>query len=143
MIVNKFRVLSRALQTTSLKRAILTFQACCALHNFIINDRLASTSSNVDRSVQTPPRGSRLIQRSEVTAGVEFVEVPTVLPHHESVMRSQGHTVNAAHARGAYVETDRADPVAPTREEMVERVAQSGYVRPRTYGITQNPHIFY
>ena len=142
MMVNKFRVLTRALQTTSLTRAVLTFQACCALHNFIINERLAS-NSNVDRG-QPPPRGTRLIQRPEETQGVEFVEVPTVCPEHESVVRSQqGHTVNVAHAAGAYAETDRADPVAPTREEMVNRVGQSGYVRPRTYGITQNPHIFY
>ena len=142
MIVNKFRVLSRALQTTSLKRAILTFQACCALHNFIINDRL-SCNSNVGRGLP-PPRGSRLIQRAEVTQGVEFVEVPTVSPDHESVVRSQqGHNVNADHGAVVYVETDRADPVALTREEMVDRVTQSGYVRPRTFGITQNPHIFY
>ena len=138
MLVNKFRVLSRALETTSLKRAVLTFRACCALHNFIINDRLTG-NNNVSGIVNTP-RGARLIQQAGTTE-VEFVEVPTVLPHHESVVYSQGHSIGVA--AGEYVETDRASAVAPTMEEMVARVAQSGYIRPRTYGVTQNPYIFY
>ena len=51
MLVNKFRVLTRALETTSLEWALLTFRVCCDLHNFIINDRL---TSNVTRQIPTP-----------------------------------------------------------------------------------------
>lgn len=50
MLVNKFRVLTRALETTSLQRALLTFRVCCALHNFIIDDRIASNTTGHTRT---------------------------------------------------------------------------------------------
>ena len=40
-----------------------------------------------------------------------------------------------------FVETDRADEIAPTRDAMVERVALSGYIRPRTYGVVRDPYV--
>ena len=85
MLVNKFRVLTRALETTSLERALLTFRVCCALHNFVIDDRLAT---NATREITTPiPRGHRLVQvpasRTEVQTRAEFAEVPQVFPDEE------------------------------------------------------------
>ena len=94
MLVNKFRILSRSLETTNLSRAVLTFRACCALHNFVIDCRLTAGSVTAPVCI---PRGQRLIQRPDLgsTADVEFVEVPTVLTDSESVswtrMSSRAH----------------------------------------------------
>ena len=33
------------------------------------------------------------------------------------------------------------DDVAPSREEMVARIARSGYVRPRRYGVALHPYL--
>ena len=79
MLVNKFRVLTRALETTSLERALLTFRVCCALHNFIIDDRL---STNARRQTTIPiPHGHRLVQVPVSGATrAEFAEVPEVFP---------------------------------------------------------------
>ena len=60
MLVNKFRVLSRTLETTSLENALLTFRVCCALHNFVIDDRL--TRNVPQQTGATPPHGHRLVQ---------------------------------------------------------------------------------
>ena len=140
MLVNKFRILSRSLETTNLSRAVLTFRACCALHNFVIDCRLAAGSVTAPVCI---PRGQRLIQRPDLgsTADVEFVEVPTVLTDSESV--SWTRMSSRAHPSDDYVCTDSADPVAPTREEMVQRIRQSGYIRPRTYGVPTYTYIHY
>ena len=135
MLVNKFRILSRSLETTLLSRAVVTFQACCALHNFLINCRNAVPKTTI-------PRGCRLVQRPEIGLNeVEFVEIPTVSPGHESVESCRGY--EKADVAVTYVEEDRADPLALSREQMVHRIAESGYIRPRTYGVNQVPYLFY
>lgn len=139
MMVNKFRVISRRLETTSLKRAILTFQACCALHNFVINCRLALGVT--EPKIIHSPNGYRLVQRPGEGVNVSYVVVPTVVPD------TATRTAVGMHARGSsdgdYVETDRADEIAPTRGEMVLRVALSGYIRPRIYGVVRDPYVYY
>ena len=139
MIVNKFRILSRPLETTRLGRAILTFQACCALHNFIIDCRLVNAEATATSTVT--PRGYRLVQQPEAGVEVDFVEIPTVLPDCETVRSAEGFATSANST--SYVPQDRADPASPTRAEMVDRVSRSGYIRPRTYGITHVPYLFY
>ena len=137
MLVNKFRVLSRALETTSLERALLTFRVCCALHNFIIDDRLAT---NATRQIGTPiPRGHRLVQVPVSRATrAEFVEVPQVFPDEDldAAMQSFDRLETA--------EDDSSVPdgdIAPSREEMVARISRSGYVRPRRYGVALHPYL--
>ena len=137
ILVNKFRVLSRALETTSLERALLTFRTCCALHNFIINDRL---TSNATRQISTPvPRGHRLVQvpSSRVTRA-EFEEVPEVLPDEEVDQSMQSFDRLDITADEVPVPDD---DTAPSRDEMVARISRSGYVRPRRYGVALHPYL--
>ena len=82
------------------------------------------------------------MQRPEIGLNeVEFVEIPTVSPGHESVESCRGY--EKADVAVTYVEEDRADPLALSREQMVHRIAESGYIRPRTYGVNQVPYLFY
>ena len=140
MIVSKFRVLSRPLETTSLKRAVLTFQACCALHNFLINCRIAEGKPEPPI---TSPRGCRLVQRPDTgtNVDVQFVEVPTV--DNECVMWTQTFD-KRSDDRPPNVPLDpTSDRKCPTREEMVDRVAKSGYIRPHSYGRMVHPYVHY
>ena len=137
MLVNKFRVLSTALETTSLENALLTFRACCALHNFIINDRL---TSNVTRPITTPiPRGHRLVQvPSSRTNRAEFVEVPQVVPGEEVDKAMQSFDRRDIEAEEVPVPDEG---IAPSRDEMVARISRSGYIRPRRYGVALHPYL--
>ena len=137
MLVNKFRVLTRALETTRLSRAVLTFRACCALHNFVIDCRLSEGVTRTEHA----PNGHRLIQRPDLgrTDEIEFVEVPTMVPGSETVIWTRMHARNVSE----YVAIDRADAIAPTREEMVQRIRESGYIRPRTYGEPSHTYTHY
>lgn len=137
MLVNKFRVLTRALETTSLERALLTFRVCCALHNFIIDDRL---STNANRQITTPiPRGYRLVQVPVARATrAEFAEVPQVVPEEELDKAMQSVDRRDTAADEVHV---RDDDIAPSREEMVSRISTSGYIRPRRYGVAIHPYL--
>ena len=138
MLVNKFRVLSRTLETTSLERALLTFRVCCALHNFIIDDRL---TTNTTRQITTPiPRGQhRLVQvpASRATRA-EFVEVPQVFPDEEFDKAIQSFDRHD-------IATDEApvpdEDIAPSRDEMVSHISRSGCTRPRRHGVALHPHL--
>ena len=136
-MVNKFRVLTRALETTSLERALLTFRVCCALHNFIIDDRLAT---NAHRQVATTiPHGHRLVQVPEARATrAEFVEVPRVFPGEDldSAMQSFDR-LDVAEDESSVPDED----IAPSREQMAARISRSGYVRPRRYGVALHPYL--
>ena len=136
MLVNKFRVLTRSLETTSLSRAILTFRVCCCLHNFIIDDRLDSA---VNRNEPTLPNGHRLVQVPVARAThAEFAEVPRVLPGEDLDMSMQ--TVDRMSIDEGD-EGDSDDDIAPSREGMVARIARSGYIRPRRYGVSLHPYL--
>ena len=131
MLVNKFRVLTRSLETTSLSRAVMTFRVCCVLHNFIIDERLRTTGGHIDNTIT--PNGDRLIQiPSPITdSDVLFAEVPRVFPGHdlESAMQSMDMLTDIK-SHGDEFESE----TAPTRYDMVERIEASGYIRPRPYG---------
>ena len=138
MLVNKFRVLSRTLETTSLERALLTFRVCCALHNFIIDDRL---TTNTTRHFTTPiPRGHRLVQvPASRETRAEFAEVPQVFPDEEFDKAIQSFDRHD-------IATDEApvpdEDIAPSRDEMmVSHVSRSGHVRPCRCGVTLHPHL--
>ena len=137
MLVNKFRVLTRALETTSLERALLTFRVCCALHNFIIDDRLATNAHR--QTATTIPRGHRLVQVPVARATrAEFAEVPRVFPGEDLDAAMQSFD------RRETAEDDSSFPdgdIAPSREEMVARISRSGYVRPRRYGAALHPYL--
>ena len=117
MLVNKFRVLSRSLETTSLKRAIVTFTACCALHNFVINYRLAAGVT--EPKIITSPNGYRLIQRPDQQdgAGVNYVLVPHVVPDPDTVTAvGQSAQLCCLFVWGAILAVTRCDshPLGPT-----------------------------
>ena len=38
-------------------------------------------------------------------------------------------------------EGDSDDDIAPSREGMVARIARSGYIRPRRYGVSLHPYL--
>ena len=137
MLVNKFRVLSRALETTSLERALLTFRVCCALHNFIIDDRLGT---NATRQIITPiPRGHRLVQVPESRATrAEFAEVPQVFPEEEVDTAMQSFDRRDLAADEVPVPDE---DIAPSRDEMVSHISRSGYIRPRRYGAALHPYL--
>lgn len=137
MLVNKFRVLSRTLETTSLERALLTFRVCCALHNFIIDDRLAT---NTTRHFTTPiPRGHRLVQVPVSRAiRAEFAEVPQVFPDEELDKAMQSFDRHDIAADEVPVPDE---DIAPSRDEMVSHISRSGYIRPRRYGVALHPYL--
>ena len=137
MLVNKFRVLTRTLETTSLSRAIFTFRVCCCLHNFIIDDRLDSA---VNRRIEaTLPNGHRLVQVPVARATqAEFAEVPRVIPGEE--LHTSMQTVDRLSIDEGD-EGDSDDDIAPSREGIVAHIARSGYVRPRRYGASLHPYL--
>ena len=138
MLVNKFRVLTRALETTSLQRALLTFRVCCALHNFIIDDRIASNTTGL--TTLRNPRGHRLVQVPVSGATcAEFAEVPQVLPDEDLELAMQ--SIDRMNVETEELSSVPVDDVAPSREEMVARIARSGYVRPRRYGVALHPYL--
>ena len=137
MLVNKFRVLTRPLETTSLRRALLTFRVCCILHNFVIDDRL---NNDVTHKDSTATRGHRVVQVP--AAGVsrpEFAEVPRVLPGED--LHVAMWCVDRIPVGCESELSDSDDDLAPTRERMVSRINRAGYVRPRRYGVALHPHI--
>lgn len=141
MLVNKFRVLTRALETTSLERALMTFRVCCALHNFIIDDRLA-TNTHVRTSsgaVSSIPQGHRLVQVPDArTTRAEFAEVPRVFPGEDLDTAMQSFDrLDGAEDESSVPDQD----IAPSREQMVARISRSGYVRPRRYGVALHPYL--
>ena len=141
MLVNKFRILTKSLETTSLRRALLTFRVCCCLHNFVINDRLNTDSS---RKHKTVPRGHRLVQVPETAVTrAEFAEVPRVFPGedlHRAMQTVDRNVSDDASVNEGEI-SDSDDDIAPTREEMVARIDRSGYVRPRRYGAALHPYL--
>ena len=137
MLVNKFRVLTRALETTSLENALLTFRVCCALHNFVIDDRL--TRNVPQQTGATPPHGHRLVQVPVSRATrADFAEVPQVFPEEEVDKAMQSFDRRDLVADEVPVPDD---DIAPSREEMVARIAEKGYVRPRRYGAALHPYL--
>ena len=139
MLVNKFRVLTRALETTSLKRTLLTFRACCILHNFIINDRLA-TGVNRSDGIQVP-NGHRLVQvpQTQGETVTQFAEVPRVFPGEDLDVAMQSVDCNLSDEPDEVSHED--GDVAPSREDLVSRIARSGYVRPRRFGVALHPYL--
>ena len=138
MLVNKFRILTRPLETTSLSRALLTFRVCCCLHNFVINDRL---NNDVNRMEATGPRGHRLVQvPSAQVERAHFEEIPRVFPGEDLDVAMQSvdrMTLSEVNEREICDSTE----LAPSREEMVARIARSGYIRPRRYGAALHPYL--
>ena len=140
MLVNKFRVLTRSLETTSLSRAVMTFRVCCVLHNFIIDERLR-TSAGHRHSDQKTPNGDRLIQvPSNEDSDVEFAEVPRVFPGHDVESAMEGMDRLLEKESESIACTGTSD-IAPTRFDMVERIEALGYIRPRPYGQRLHPYI--
>ena len=137
MLVNKFRVLTRALETTSLKRALLIFRVCCCLHNFIINDRL---NTDVNLTETKMPHGHRLVQVPEARATrAQFAEVPRVFPDEDLDAAIQ--SVDRIEINEPDEVSDSDDDIAPSREDLVARIARSGYVRPHPFGVGLHPYL--
>ena len=138
MLVNKFRVLTRSLETSSLSRAVMTFRVCCVLHNFIIDERLRTSAGHIVS--KNAPNGDRLIQiPSNTESDITFAEVPRVFPGHDVETAMEG--IDRLVEKESIDAESRTLDIAPTRFDMVERVEASGYIRPRPYGQRLHPYI--
>lgn len=130
MMVNKFPILQSALKTPLLRNAVDTFVVCCILHNLCIDDRL---SKNDNYTTNSFPPGKRYTQvsREQTTflrSHRDFEYVPTVdevETHDNTPSSEQRDRINTN------TETGDEDVNLSRVEQMLHKIARSGYVRPR------------